>query len=65
MGLAVVSRGLERDLRRALPVCARAYDAAVRAWFEARPAGPLELIRLCLRDEPVIEAVLAELGLRP
>ena len=48
-----------------LPVCARAYDAAVRAWFEARPAGPLALIRLCLRDEPVIEAVLAELGLRP
>jgi len=48
-----------------LPVCARAYDAAVRAWFEAGPAGPLGLIRLCLRDEPVIEAVLAELGLRP
>ena len=48
-----------------LPVCARAYDAAVRAWFEAQPGGPLGLIRLCLRDEPVIEAVLAELGLRP
>ncbi|HUJ88024.1 MAG TPA: macro domain-containing protein [Burkholderiales bacterium] len=48
-----------------LPVCARAYDSAVRAWYEAQPAGPLGLIRLCLRDEPVIEAVLAELGLRP
>ena len=48
-----------------LPVCARAYDAAVRGWYEAQPAGPLRLIRLCLRDEPVIEAVLAELGLRP
>jgi O-acetyl-ADP-ribose deacetylase (regulator of RNase III) len=48
-----------------LPVCARAYDAAVRAWYEANPEGPLSLIRLCLRDEPVIEAVLAQLGLRP
>jgi O-acetyl-ADP-ribose deacetylase (regulator of RNase III) len=48
-----------------LPVCARAYDSAVRAWYEAQPAGPLRLIRLCLRDEQVIEAVLAELGLRP
>jgi O-acetyl-ADP-ribose deacetylase len=48
-----------------LPVCARAYDTAVRAWFDARPATSLRLIRLCLREQEVIEAVLAELGLRP
>lgn len=48
-----------------LPVCARAYDAAVHGWFEGRPGGSLRLIRLCLREQPVIEAVLAELGLRP
>jgi O-acetyl-ADP-ribose deacetylase (regulator of RNase III) len=48
-----------------LPACARAYVAAVRAWFESNPSGSLRTIRLCLRDQPVIEAVLAELGLRP
>lgn len=47
-----------------LVICARAYVAAVERWFEAEPAGPLTLIRLCLRDAPVIDAVLAELGLR-
>jgi O-acetyl-ADP-ribose deacetylase (regulator of RNase III) len=47
------------------PVCARAYVAAVRDWFESRPSGSLRTIRLCLRDQPVIEAVLAEMGLRP
>jgi O-acetyl-ADP-ribose deacetylase (regulator of RNase III) len=48
-----------------LPVCARAYDRAVRGWFEARPETSLRQIRLCLREEEVIEAVLTELGLRP
>ena len=46
-------------------VCARAYVAAVRGWFESRTVASLRLIRLCLRDPPVVEAVLAELGLRP
>lgn len=48
-----------------LPVCARAYVAAVRAWFESERSASLRTIRLCLRDQPVIEAVLAEMGLRP
>jgi len=48
-----------------LPVCAHAYDAAVRGWFEQRPRTALKLIRLCLREQQVMEAVLAELGLRP
>lgn len=48
-----------------LPVCARAYDTAVRAWFEGRPETSVGLIRLCLREQEVIEAVLSELGLRP
>jgi O-acetyl-ADP-ribose deacetylase len=47
-----------------LQVCARAYDQAVRGWFEGRPKTSLKLIRLCLREQEVIEAVLAELGLR-
>jgi len=46
-------------------VCARAYVAAARAWFENGGGASLRSIRLCLRDQPVIEAVLAELGLRP
>ncbi|MDA8107774.1 MAG: macro domain-containing protein [Betaproteobacteria bacterium] len=44
-----------------LEICARSYVAAVRAWFETGPRGPLALIRLCLREQPVIDAVLAEL----
>lgn len=44
-----------------LATCARSYLAAVRAWFEAGADGPPELIRLCLREKPVIDAVLAEL----
>jgi O-acetyl-ADP-ribose deacetylase (regulator of RNase III) len=43
-------------------VCARAYLAAVRGWFEGKPPSSLRLIRCCLRDAPVIAAVLAELG---
>ena len=47
-----------------LVICARAYVASVERWFETEPGGPLTLVRLCLRDAPVIDAVLAELGLR-
>jgi O-acetyl-ADP-ribose deacetylase (regulator of RNase III) len=38
-----------------LDVCARAYLKAARA-------SPLCNVRLCLRDQPVIDAVLKELG---
>ena len=37
-----------------LDICARAYIKAARAC-------PLKKLRLCLRDEPVIAAVLKEL----
>ena len=38
-----------------LDICARAYVAAVRS-------SPLRNVRLCLRDQPVIDAVLKELN---
>jgi hypothetical protein len=38
-----------------LDVCARAYLAAARG-------APLRNVRLCLRDQPVIDAVLKEMG---
>lgn len=38
-----------------LDVCARAYLAAVRA-------SPVSNVRLCLRDQPVIDAVLKEIA---
>jgi O-acetyl-ADP-ribose deacetylase len=38
-----------------LDVCARAYVAAARK-------SPLSNVRLCLRDQPVIDAVLKELA---
>jgi O-acetyl-ADP-ribose deacetylase (regulator of RNase III) len=38
-----------------LDVCARAYVAAARS-------APIGKVRLCLRDQPVIDAVLKELG---
>jgi O-acetyl-ADP-ribose deacetylase (regulator of RNase III) len=38
-----------------LDVCARAYLGAARQ-------APLRKVRLCLRDQPVIDAVLRELG---
>ena len=38
-----------------LDICARAYVAAARK-------SPLSNVRLCLRDQPVIDAVLKELG---
>ena len=37
-----------------LDICARAYVAAVRR-------SPLRNVRLCLRDQPVIDAVMKEL----
>ncbi len=43
-------------------ICARAYLTAVRGWSEKQAGSPLRLIRCCLRDAPVIAAVLAELG---
>jgi len=38
-----------------LDVCARAYVKAARA-------APLRNVRLCLRDQPVIDAVMKELS---
>lgn len=38
-----------------LDICARAYLRAVRA-------SPLRNVRLCLRDQPIIEAVLKEMN---
>jgi len=38
-----------------LDVCARAYVAAARK-------APISNVRLCLRDQPVIDAVLREMG---
>jgi len=38
-----------------LEVCARAYLKAIRA-------SPLSKVRLCLRDQPIIDAVLKEWG---
>jgi O-acetyl-ADP-ribose deacetylase (regulator of RNase III) len=44
-----------------LAVCARAYVRAARDWLTRDPAPVLTTLRLCLRDPPVIDAVLAEL----
>ena len=46
-------------------ICARAYLAAVRKWFEREPASRLALLRLCMRDRPIIGAVLSEMGAGP
>ncbi len=43
-----------------LEVCARAYLRAARGWLVRAPAASLKTLRLCLRDQPVIDAVLAE-----
>lgn len=45
-----------------LEVCARAYVRAARAWLARSPAPVLKTLRLCLRDQPVTDAVLAELA---
>lgn len=42
-------------------VCARAYRRAVWDWLESVPVRLPRLIRLCLRDAPLIAAVLAEM----
>jgi len=44
-----------------LEVCARAYVEAARSWLRRPQASSLKTLRLCLRDQPVIEAVVAEL----
>jgi hypothetical protein len=41
-----------------LDICARAYLEAARLGLQS---GPLRKVRLCLRDQPVIDAVLKEL----
>lgn len=43
-----------------LEVCARAYLRAARGWLARSPVPTLNTLRLCLRDQPVIDAVLAE-----
>lgn len=45
-----------------LEVCAHAYVGASRAWLARSPAPVLKTLRLCLRDQPVTDAVLAELA---
>jgi len=42
-------------------VCARAYLKAARDWLSRPQASRLKTLRLCLRDQPIIDAVLAEL----
>ena len=37
-------------------------DVCARAYVKAACASPLSKVRLCLRDQPVIDAVLKELG---
>ena len=42
-----------------LEICARAYLKAARAGMQG---GGLRNVRLCLRDQPIIDAVLKELN---
>jgi len=44
-----------------LEVCARAYLRAAREWLARSPRPPLQTLRLCLRDQAVIDAVLREI----
>jgi putative ATPase len=41
-------------------VCARAYARAAREFFTERPASPLALLRLVLREGPLADAVRAQ-----
>jgi O-acetyl-ADP-ribose deacetylase (regulator of RNase III) len=41
-----------------LATCARAYVRAARDWLGREPVPALRTLRLCLRDAPVIDAVL-------
>lgn len=43
-----------------LDVCARAYRQAVEQWLAAEEPRLPGMLRLCLRDEPIIAAVRAE-----
>lgn len=43
-----------------LEVCARAYLRAAREWLARSPLPALRTLRLCLRDQAVIDAVVAE-----
>jgi O-acetyl-ADP-ribose deacetylase (regulator of RNase III) len=47
-----------------LEVCARAYVAAVRGFWAARPDTSLERIRLCLLEGPLVELVREALSPR-
>lgn len=44
-----------------LEVCARAYLRAAREWLARSPLPALKTLRLCLRDQPLVDAVLGEL----
>jgi O-acetyl-ADP-ribose deacetylase (regulator of RNase III) len=44
-----------------LEVCARAYVAAVRGFWAARPEASLDRIRLCLLEGPLVDLVREEL----
>lgn len=43
-----------------LEICARAYFTAAAGWFESHRLSRLRKLRLCLRDQPVIDVVLEE-----
>jgi O-acetyl-ADP-ribose deacetylase (regulator of RNase III) len=45
-----------------LETCARAYLAAARGWFDSGSSGSVVELRLCLRDQPIVDAVLDALG---
>ena len=65
---AAFSRALERDWGSvAFPavssgIFAVPLDICARAYAKAARAAPLREVRLCLRDQPVIDAVLKELS---
>ena len=43
-----------------LEVCARAYFTAAAGWFSDTLLSGVRTLRLCLRDQPIIDAVLEE-----
>lgn len=43
-----------------LATCARAYFSAASGWLTDNPQSSVCQLRLCLRDQPVIDAVLEE-----
>jgi hypothetical protein len=48
-------------LRRHLDEFGVPLDICARAYLKAARAAPLRKLRLCLRDQPIIDAVLKEL----